>query len=379
MKLEVDRAAFESALAIAVQCCGRDKALPQLGLIHLESSGDTLYFYATDMDRGVRSQVIAEISGTFDLYVEGALLARVISKLRGERLVLEVKGDKLSLKGGVTKLNTTVPSSYPKFHLCEEADQYTVGFAPSIFTEVGKALLLGTSEDENDTQKAYRNIVRIHAEADKAVCYSSDQRRVARVEGPCSVTEPTTLLVPLGALRTLFLKAVKDGEQLRLAQDANHIYAVYGTTLYSFRKSAASFPDLDTYFKVRKFDHATCTVSTETFAESLDLAGTVVSQAVAQGARPAIFWELQDNGIRITTSNIAGDVDEFVDTSVEGEPLTAVYNLTQILPITNQSGAEELTLSFGKDDRIPGLDNYPLRISYEGSVKASFDIQSLTK
>lgn len=380
MKLQVNRAGFESALSTAVACCGREKALPQLGLVHIVGHERGLFFYATDMDRSVRSFLATdEEVADLDIYVEGALLLKIVGKLRGETLALEVKADKLELKGGVTKLNTTIPNGYPELTLCEEADQYHLGFTPAVFTEFGKALLLGTSEDERDEAKAYRNVVQIKASDDTVTGRSTDKVRIAQVIAPCKTTEPVELLIPLGALRTLFLRSSSETEQIRFGQGQNHIFAVYGSTLYSFRKATIKFPDLDLYYRTLKFDRATCTMTTEAFADSLDLAGTVVQQAVTHGARPAIFWEVQDNGIRITTSNIAGEIDEFIECSVEGEGFSSVYNLFQILPIVNQSGAESITLSFSEDNRIAGVDNYPLRIAYETTVKASFDTQSLTR
>ena len=140
---------FEAAVRATAKAIPSSSTLPILECVKVEAEGERVLFTSTDLEVFVRREVPATVEGSFSVAIPAAPLKKLLAKVDGETMHLEVQEDNvlvLRTGKGRFEVETFSGADYPEYPTdFELSDVYKVG--ANDFVGAIKETLFCTSDD----------------------------------------------------------------------------------------------------------------------------------------------------------------------------------------------------------------------------------------
>jgi DNA polymerase-3 subunit beta len=237
MRVAVDRRDFEVVLTKAKFATEKKSAIPILNNFKLSAKDDRLSIYATDLESFLVMELPARVEETGEVSVHAEKLTSIVEELSSSEVYLELKEDKLLVKGGKSqfKLVCADPSEFPEFPkvVCKAA-------IPS------KLLLKGISKvgyalSKEDTRYALQGMYVANKEGKLHFVGSDGYRLALYMHEGISLEED--LLFPRKSLKVLEKLLKETLGEVEVGKDENFVHVKGEGWHLSARLLEGEYPD----------------------------------------------------------------------------------------------------------------------------------------
>jgi len=354
MKLSITKSEFLRGLGRIQSIVEKRNSMPILAntLIEAPETGEnaTLQLAATDLEVGVRSQHMANVTEAGGLTVSAKKLFEIVRELSDEKIELEATANSyLEIRCNRSRftLAGTAAEEYPT--LPEFNPEKTVPVSSPILSAMIERTMYAASVDETryNLNGVYLEVLN---ETDEIRLVATDGHRLAcvdrAIEGDISALASGVIIPRKGLGELKRLVDEDDAEEIELAFANNSGLAKKGDVTLVMRLIEGEFPNYNQVIPKDLTRHLILPT------DSLVQAVRRVALLSSERSR-AVKLELSDGQLVITSSNPdLGDAREELDVDYAGEPLAIGFNAKYLLDAINAIQLKEVRFSF-QDELSP--------------------------
>ena len=354
MKLSITKSEFLRGLGRIQSIVEKRNSMPILAntLIEAPETGEnaTLQLAATDLEVGVRSQHMANVTEAGGLTVSAKKLFEIVRELSDEKIELEATANSyLEIRCNRSRftLAGTAAEEYPT--LPEFNPEKTVPVSSPILSAMIERTMYAASVDETryNLNGVYLEVLN---ETDEIRLVATDGHRLAcvdrAIEGDISALASGVIIPRKGLGELKRLVDEDDAEEIELAFANNSGLAKKGDVTLVMRLIEGEFPNYNQVIPKDLTRHLILPT------DSLVQAVRRVALLSSERSR-AVKLELSDGQLVITYSNPdLGDAREELDVDYAGEPLAIGFNAKYLLDAINAIQLKEVRFSF-QDELSP--------------------------
>ena len=354
MKLSITKSEFLRGLGRIQSIVEKRNSMPILAntLIEAPKTGEnaTLQLAATDLEVGVRSQHMANVTEAGGLTVSAKKLFEIVRELSDEKIELEATANSyLEIRCNRSRftLAGTAAEEYPT--LPEFNPEKTVPVSSPILSAMIERTMYAASVDETryNLNGVYLEVLN---ETDEIRLVATDGHRLAcvdrAIEGDISALASGVIIPRKGLGELKRLVDEDDAEEIELAFANNSGLAKKGDVTLVMRLIEGEFPNYNQVIPKDLTRHLILPT------DSLVQAVRRVALLSSERSR-AVKLELSDGQLVITSSNPdLGDAREELDVDYAGEPLAIGFNAKYLLDAINAIQLKEVRFSF-QDELSP--------------------------
>ena len=354
MKLSITKSEFLRGLGRIQSIVEKRNSMPILAntLIEAPESGKDamLQLAATDLEVGVRSQHLANVTEAGGLTVSAKKLFEIVRELSDEKIELEATANSyLEIRCNRSRftLAGTAAEEYPT--LPEFNPEKTVPVSSAILSAMIERTMYAASVDETryNLNGVYLEVLN---ETDEIRLVATDGHRLAcvdrAIEGDISALASGVIIPRTGLGELKRLVDEDDAEEIELAFANNSGLARKGDVTLVMRLIEGEFPNYNQVIPKDLTRHLILPT------DSLIQAVRRVALLSSERSR-AVKLELSDGQLVITSNNPdLGDAREELDVDYAGEPLSIGFNAKYLLDAINAIQLKEVRFSF-QDELSP--------------------------
>lgn len=345
MQLVVSQAELATALAVVKRAVPSRPSHPILTTVLIEApKGDSsVTLTGFDMSIGIRTSIPANINQPGSIACPHSILAEIVQKLpKDGPITLDAKNsDKLEIH--TTTGNYTIsikdPEDYPDFPKVD-ATAITIPHAYISQALKGVSYAVSDAADKQLLQGVYFSI-----QADKFECAATDGHRLSVLSisddsGSISNSAGIQVVIPGHSLKEIGGLIKEQPEDILFAYDKGQAVFQVGSQVLTTRLLEGTYPDY------RKLIPAS--FKTDAIMNRLALVASLERVAVLASAHNNVVKITLDDTGRAEIAADAQDVgsgSEQVAAQVEGDPLTAAFNVAYLLDALKAFGSEQVVLS----------------------------------
>lgn len=226
MKITCDREQFLQAFLAAATVAPTRSPKPILRNVKLEVTPGSSILMATDMEVGIRIEVLGlEVEAPGTVLASVQLLGSILRESTDDKLVIEASRQGTIVRGERSeyKLPAENPDEFPTVATFSEKAYHEV--PARLFKELVRRTLFAT--DTESSRYALGGVL-LEMESDKITAVATDGRRLAKMEGPAQSvgghrTGDATVIVPNRAMQ-LMERVLTDGDaEIQVAARSNDI------------------------------------------------------------------------------------------------------------------------------------------------------------
>jgi DNA polymerase-3 subunit beta len=354
MKLSITKSEFLRGLGRIQSIVEKRNSMPILAntLIEASTTGEDarLQLAATDLEVGIRSQHIANVTETGGLTVSAKKLFEIVRELSDETIELETTANSyLQIRCNRSRftLAGTAAEEYPT--LPEFNPEKTVPVSAAVLSAMIERTMYAASVDETryNLNGVYLEVL---SETDEIRLVATDGHRLAcvdrTIEGDVSALASGVIIPRKGLGELKRLVDEDDAEDIELAFANNSGLARKGDVTLVMRLIEGEFPNYNQVIPKNLTRHLILPT------DSLVQAVRRVALLSSERSR-AVKLELSDGQLVITSNNPdLGDAREELDVDYAGDPLTIGFNAKYLLDAINAIQLKEIRFSF-QDELSP--------------------------
>ncbi|MBT4770666.1 MAG: DNA polymerase III subunit beta [Rhodospirillaceae bacterium] len=336
MKLTIERAALQKALAHVQSVVERRTTIPILSNVLVEARGDVLSLAATDMDIAILEKVPAEIGAPGETTLPAHTLYDIVRKLpEGAQIELEGEGEgkRLELKAGRSKFTL---SSLPT----EEFPVLDDGELPHSFSLPASDLraLIERTRFAMSTEETryYLNGIYLHAAESDGIkvlrIVATDGHRLAQVEMPQpeGAADIPGVIVPRKAVAELHKLIEDSDETVAISLSDTRIRFAFDHVVLTSKLVDGTFPDYQRV--IPEGNDKIMEVDCAAFAEAVDRVSTISTEKSR-----AVKVEIDKGRLTLTASSPEhGTATEELEVKYDSDPIEIGFNSRYLLDITQQ-------------------------------------------
>lgn len=322
MKLTVDQHALVDGVNWVSRSLPVRPIKPELLGIHIDATGSSLIFSASDHETSSKSVVSADIFEKGEVLVPGKLLAEIARSLPNKLITITLDGARVLVTSGAAKftLPTLSLSEYPPL---PELPTTSGSIDGDSFAQAVSQVAIAASRDES-----LLNLTGVHVEIDneKITLAATDRYRLAVRELTWNPETPGTATTALLRART-FAEAAKSlagAKNISLsftpATNTDRItgFSADGKSMTS-RLLDGSFPSFTHIMPTETLTSAV--IEVEPFLESVKRVALVTDKTVP------LRLEFKDGGVTIEAgAGQEAQASETTDILLKGDPITIGFN-----------------------------------------------------
>lgn len=340
MKCTVDCATFAKEVAWVGKAAAKNPALPVLGCILLDATGDLVSLSAFDYVVSAQSAVSAAVADDGDCLVSAALLMKIMDVITGDTVEIITDESTMTLRCGRDEFTARLMAAHDYPTLPSQGDAVGQVDALALKDAVKQA---GHATASESAGVIAHTGVSMSIEGDRLAIVSTDRYRLPVTEiawTPQDEDDNHSVIVPPAALRD-FLADAHGIVDVSLTCDAQQEPVTIGFSCGNRRSTARLIAER--FPAWRKFvpgrDAATVvTVDADLLAAALKKAG-----AVMDAKRASVLLLISAEGIVVKGGEDARFVTP-VDADVEGEEVTVKVNLAFLGDAVEKAGASTVRL-----------------------------------
>ena len=355
MNFEIDKKEFIKGLGLMQSVAGRKTTLPILSHILLEWDKHFLYLTGTDLETGIREELIAKIHQKGKASVSAKKLFEIVRELPEETIHIEKKDNQwITLQCGKSIFNLAGldPEEFPSLPAHEEENFSTV--SSRLVREMIEKTVFAASNEESryhlngvlvvQSKQAGKEVLRMVAtDGHRLSLIDRENQKVRGVE------EKGIILPKKGILEIKKIIGDRDGEEeMGIYFNSTHGFFKMGKSLSVIRLIDGEFPEYEQV--IPKGNDKKLVMAKERMVSSLKRVSTMASERME-----GVKFSLKTNSVELSsTHQDFGDAKEEVEVVYEGPPLQVGFNARYLIEAFNVIDTEEVLMEL-KDEGSPGI------------------------
>jgi DNA polymerase-3 subunit beta len=355
MTFEIDKREFLKGLGLMQGVAGRKTTLPILSHILLEWEKNSLYLTGTDLETGIREEIIAKIHQKGRASVSAKKLYEIVRELPEETIHIKKKDNQwITLQCGKSYFNLAGldPEEFPSFPAYQE-ENFSVVSTRLIREMIDKTSFAASNEESRYHLNGvlFAQIKQAGKEALRMV--ATDGHRLSlldRENQKINGVEEKGMIIPKkGVMEVKRIIGDRDGEEeMGVYFNATHGFFKTGKSLTAIRLIDGEFPEYEQV--IPKGNDKKLVMVKEKIVSGLKRVSTMASERIE-----GVKFSLKRNSMEMsTTHQDFGDAQEELEVSYEGPPLQVGFNARYLIEAFNVIDSEEVLMEL-KDEGSPGV------------------------
>jgi DNA polymerase-3 subunit beta len=354
MDFEIDKREFLKGLGVMQSVAGRKSTLPILSHILIEATQDLLYLTGTDLETGIREELIGKIHQSGKASVSAKKLFEIVKELPEEAIHIKKKENQwIALQCGKSIFNLAGldPEEFPSLPTYQ--DEYFSHVSTYLLKEMIEKTAFAASNEESryhlngvlisQSRKGEKEVLRMVA---------TDGHRLSLIDRESQSIrgiEKGVIIPKKGVLEIKKIVGDRDGEEeMKVYFDQTHGFFRMGRSLMVIRLIDGEFPEYEQV--IPKGNDKKIMMDKEKMYASLRRVSTMASERVE-----GIKFSLKKNFIELSSYHQDfGDAKEEVEVSYEGPSIEIGFNARYLMEALNVMEMEEVVMEL-KDEGSPGI------------------------
>jgi DNA polymerase-3 subunit beta len=355
MYFEIDKKEFIKGLGLMQSVAGRKTTLPILSHILLEWEKDSLYLMGTDLETGIREELMAKIHQKGKASVSAKKLYEIVRELPDETIHIRKKDNQwITLQCGKSNFNLAGldPEEFPSLPTYQEGSFSTV--STGLIREMIEKTVFAASNEESryhlngvlfaQMKQGGEEILRMVATDGHRLSLVDRQNK--KISG---IDEKGIIMPKKGILEVKKIIGDRDGEEeMAIYFNSTHGFFKLGKSLTVIRLIEGEFPEYEQV--IPKGNDKKLVMRKERMVSSLKRVSTMANERME-----GVKFSLKINSVEMSsTHQDFGDAQEEVEVVYDGPPLQVGFNARYLIEALNVIDAEEVLMEL-KDEGSPGI------------------------
>jgi DNA polymerase III subunit beta len=354
MDFEIDKREFLKGLGLMQSVAGRRTTLPILSHILLEGEKDSLSLTGTDLETGIREELMAKIHQGGKASVSAKKIFEIIKELPEETIHIKKKENQwITIQCGKSVFNLAGldPEEFPS--LPTYSDESFSEVSTHLIKEMIEKTVFAASNEESryhlngilisQSKKGEREILRMVA---------TDGHRLSLLDRESQMIrgiEKGIIIPKKGLLEIKKIMGDRDGEkEMKVYFDQTHGFFKMGKSLMIIRLIDGEFPEYEQV--IPKGNDKRVLIEKGKMYASLRRVSTMASERVE-----GIKFLVKKNSIELSSYHQDfGDAKEEVEVSYEGPSLEIGFNARYLMEALSVMDMEDVVMEL-KDEGSPGI------------------------
>jgi DNA polymerase-3 subunit beta len=354
MDFEIHKREFLKGLSLMQSVAGRRTTLPILSHILLEGEKNSLYLIGTDLETGIREELIAKIHQGGKASVSAKKIFEIVKELPEETIHIKKKENQwITIQCGKSVFNLAGldPEEFPS--LPTYSDESFSQVSTHLIKEMIEKTVFAASNEESryhlngilisQSKKGEREILRMVA---------TDGHRLSLLDRESQMIrgiEKGIIIPKKGVLEIKKIMGDRDGEEeIKVYFDQNHGFFRIGKSLMVIRLIDGEFPEYEQV--IPKGNDKRVLMEKGKMYASLRRVSTMASERVE-----GIKLSVKKNFVELSSYHQDfGDAKEEVEVSYEGPSLEIGFNARYLMEALSVMDMEDVVMEL-KDEGSPGI------------------------
>ena len=354
MDFEIHKREFLKGLSLMQSVAGRRTTLPILSHILLEGEKDSLCLTGTDLETGIREELMAKIHQGGKASVSAKKIFEIIKELPEETIHIKKKENQwITIQCGKSVFNLAGldPEEFPS--LPTYSDESFSQVSIHLIKEMLEKTVFAASNEESryhlngilisQSKKGEREILRMVA---------TDGHRLSLLDRESQMIrgiEKGIIIPKKGVLEIKKIMGDRDGEEeMKVYFDQTHGFFKMGKSLMVIRLIDGEFPEYEQV--IPKGNDKRVLMEKGKMYASLRRVSTMASERVE-----GIKFSVKKNFVELSSYHQDfGDAKEEVEVSYEGPSLEVGFNARYLMEALSVMDTEDVVMEL-KDEGSPGI------------------------
>jgi len=355
MYFEIDKKEFIRGLGLMQSVAGRRTTLPILSHILLEWEKDSLYLTGTDLETGIREELVSKIHQKGKASVSAKKLYEIVRELPEETIHIRKKDNQwITLQCGKSIFNLAGldPEEFPSL------PSYQDGTFSSVPTGLIREMIEKTVFAASNEESRYHLNGLLFAQSKQGGeemlrMVATDGHRLSLVDRKnkkiFGIDEKGIIMPKKGILEVKKIIGDRGGEgEMEIYFNSTHGFFKLGKSLTVIRLIEGEFPEYEQV--IPKGNDKKLVMRKERMISSLKRVSTMANERME-----GVKFSLKDNSVEMSsTHQDFGDAQEEVEVAYDGPPLQVGFNARYLIEALNVIDAEEVLMEL-KDEGSPGI------------------------
>ncbi len=355
MYFEIDKKEFIKGLGLMQSVAGRKTTLPILSHILLEWEKDSLYLTGTDLETGIREELVSKIHQKGKASVSAKKLYEIVRELPEETIHIRKKDNQwITLQCGKSIFNLAGldPEEFPSLPSYQDGNFTNV--STGLIREMIEKTVFAASNEES--RYHLNGVLFAHAKQggeEMLRMVATDGHRLSLVDRQnkkiFGIDEKGIIMPKKGILEVKKIIGDRDGEEgMEIYFNSTHGFFKLGKSLTVIRLIEGEFPEYEQV--IPKGNDKRLVMKKERMVSSLKRVSTMASERME-----GVKFSLKVNSVEMSsTHQDFGDAQEEVEVVYDGPPLQVGFNARYLIEALNVIDAEEVLMEL-KDEGSPGI------------------------
>ena len=354
MNFEIDKNEFLKGLGLMQSVAGRKTTLPILSHILIEGEKNSLYLTGTDLETGIREELVATVHQGGKISVSAKKLYEIVRELPEETIHINKKENHwitLQCKKSIFNIAGLDPDEFPSLPVYQE------GFFSQVSTHLIKEMIEKTVFAASNEESRY-HLNGIHfsqsRQGEKEVLrmVATDGHRLSLIDRESQNIrgiEKGIIIPKKGVLEIKKIMGDRNGEgEIDIYFDQTHGFFKMGKSLMVIRLIDGEFPEYEQV--IPKGNDKKIVMQKDRMYGCLRRVSTMASERVE-----GIKFSVKKNSIELSSYHQDfGDAKEEVEVTYEGPPLEIGFNARYLMEALNVIDMDEVVMEL-KDEGSPGI------------------------
>ena len=355
MYFEIDKKEFIKGQSLMQSVAGRKTTLPILSHILLEWEKDSLYLTGTDLETGIREELVSKVHQKGKASVSAKKLYEIVRELPEETVHIRKKDNQwITLQCGKSVFNLAGldPEEFPS--LPPYQDGNFSGVSTGLIREMIEKTVFAASNEESryhlngllfaQSKQGGEEMLRMVA---------TDGHRLSLVDRQnkkiLGIDEKGIIMPKKGILEVKKTIGDRGGEgEMEIYFNSTHGFFKLGKSLTVIRLIEGEFPEYEQV--IPKGNDKRLVMKKERMISSLKRVSTMANERME-----GVKFSLKVNSVEMSsTHQDFGDAQEEVEVVYDGPPLQVGFNARYLIEALNVIDAEEVLMEL-KDEGSPGI------------------------
>jgi DNA polymerase-3 subunit beta len=355
MTFEIDKKDFIKGLGLMQSVAGRKTTLPILSHILLEWEKHSLYLTGTDLETGIREELIAKIHQKGKASVSAKKLFEIVRELPEETIHIQKKDNQwITLQCGKSIFNLAGldPEEFPSLPAYQEENFSSVS-TRLVREMIEKTVFAASNEESRYHLNGILVVQSKQAGKDALRMVATDGHRLSLIDRENQkvrgVEEKGIIIPKKGILEIKKIIGDRDGEEeMGIYFNSTHGFFKMGKSLSVIRLIDGEFPEYEQV--IPKGNDKKLVMVKERMVSSLKRVSTMASERME-----GVKFSLKTNLVEMSsTHQDFGDAKEEVEVVYEGPPLQVGFNARYLIEAFNVIDTDEVLMEL-KDEGSPGI------------------------
>ena len=354
MNFEIHKREFLKGLTLMQSVAGRRTTLPILSHILLQGEKDSLCLTGTDLETGIREEVVAKIHQGGKASVSAKKIFEIVKELPEEIIHIKKKENQwiiIQCGKSVFNLAGLDPEEFPS--LPTYSDESFSEVSTHLIREMIEKTVFAASNEESryhlngilisQSKKGESEILRMVA---------TDGHRLSLLDRESQMIrgiEKGIIIPKKGVLEIKKIMGDREGaEEIKIYFDQTHGFFKIGKSLMIIRLIDGEFPEYEQV--IPKGNDKKVLIEKEKMYASLRRVSTMASERVE-----GVKFSVKKNLVELSSSHQDfGDAKEEVEVSYEGPSLEIGFNARYLMDALSVMDVEDVVMEL-KDEGSPGI------------------------